>query len=203
MKLLISPTSPYARTARLAVSVLALEPHIDMQVVDNRGFDETLLKRNPLGKVPTLILENEEALFDSRTVVEFLYDHAGRRDYLYRAPNKMMGPTKLALAVGLMDCMIAAAIERRNHEQACQNNQWIERQEGKISRALAYLEQDEPCADFSPLPSADQLFLASALGYQDFMQFGDWKDDCPRLAQWLETFSKAVPAFEETKPRVG
>lgn len=202
MKLLISLTSPYARSARIAIGALGLEPQIDIQVVDNRGYDEALLKRNPLGKVPTLVLKTGEVLFDSRAIVDYLYGYAEKSAFLFRDPNKLMGPTRLALATGMMDCTIAAAVERRNHEQACQNGQWIERQEGKVARALAHLEQAKPSDAFAPLPTADQIFLASALGYLEFMKFGAWKDDHPSLAQWLETFSQAVPAFEATKPPV-
>ncbi|WP_157967545.1 glutathione S-transferase N-terminal domain-containing protein [Cohaesibacter intestini] len=208
MKLLISPTSPYARTARMAVSVLELDKEVTIQTVNHRGHDETLLVRNPLGKVPTLILENEEVLYDSRVILDCLYERKGKAAFQFRGPDKYQGLTRQALAAGLMDCTIAAAIETRNHDQDRQNSQWIDRQEGKILRALAMLDQAHLVTDFAPLPSADQLFLASALGYLDFTTQGtwwgkwqqSWQQAHPNLAQWLQEFADAVPAFGATTP---
>ncbi|HAT85437.1 MAG TPA: glutathione S-transferase [Rhizobiales bacterium] len=202
MKLLISLTSPYARSARLAVAALELETQVDMQTVNHRGFDDALLSQNPLGKVPTLTLEDGTVLFDSRVVVDYLYAFQGKSEYLFRGADRFQGQTNMALATGLMDCTIAAAVEKRNHEDACQNVQWIERQEGKVMRALAYLEKAPLSSDFASLPSADQIFMASALGYLDFMIGEGWKKDHPVLAKWLQDFADSVPAFELTVPQL-
>lgn len=141
MKLLISLTSRYARAARIAVPVLELQGQVDVQTVNHRGFDERLLKKNPLGKVPTLILQDEAVLFDSRVIVSHLYEQAGRAAELHRGPKKSRGATRQALATGVMDCTIAAAVEKRNHAPDCQNSAWIDRQEGKLCRVLGFLAE--------------------------------------------------------------
>lgn len=201
MKLLISLTSPYARAARIAVSVLELQGQVDVQTVNHRGFDERLLKQNPLGKVPTLILQDEAVLFDSRVIVSHLYEQAGRAAELHRGPEKFRGATRQALATGVMDCTIAAAVEKRNHAPDCQNSAWIDRQEGKLRRVLGFLAETGLSSDFIPIPSADDIFLACALGYLDFILPEIWKDADPALQQWLRDFSDHVPAFEETRPQ--
>nr|WP_321980606.1 glutathione S-transferase N-terminal domain-containing protein [uncultured Cohaesibacter sp.] len=201
MKLLISQTSPYARAARMAVSVLNLESQVEMQIVNHRGYDEQLLARNPLGKVPTLILENEVVLFDSRVIVEYLYHLKGQAAYLLQDTDKFQSQTTLALAAGLMDCTIAAGVEKRNHDLGSQNLQWIERQEGKVARTLEYLDKAPVSSKFTPLPTADQIFMASALGYLDFVVNENWKSSYPILAKWLFEFSECVSSFHLTAPK--
>lgn len=203
LKLLISLTSPYARTARIAVSALDLKAQTDVQLVDHRGHDQTLLSQNPLGKVPTLILEDGAVLYDSRVILECLYQRAGQSDLLYPGSDKFSVMTRQALAAGLMDCTIAAAVERRNHAVECRNDAWIERQETKVFRALGELERSVPQKNVSSIPSADEIFLASALGYLDFMMPGRWRDAHPMLCDWLNEFSGTVASYSETMPPKG
>ena len=70
MKLFASLTSPYARKVRIAL----LEKRIDCQLeVINPWDDSVALKGiNPLGKVPTLLLDDGTVLYDSRVIVEYL-----------------------------------------------------------------------------------------------------------------------------------
>ena len=69
MKLIGSLTSPYVRKVRVVMA----EKKLDYQLVleDVWGSD-TMLKANPLGKVPCLVMEGGEAVFDSRVIVEYV-----------------------------------------------------------------------------------------------------------------------------------
>ena len=69
MKLIGSLTSPYVRKVRVVMA----EKKLDFQLVleDPWNADE-VLKANPLGKVPCLVMEGGEAVFDSRVIVEYL-----------------------------------------------------------------------------------------------------------------------------------
>jgi len=76
MKLLSSDMSPFAARARLAVYAGALPVEIapaNMWASDG-GKTAEYLAVNPLGKVPTLVLDDGTALSESDTIVEYLAD---------------------------------------------------------------------------------------------------------------------------------
>ncbi|NBU87980.1 MAG: hypothetical protein EBS16_02015 [Betaproteobacteria bacterium] len=70
MKLIGSLASPYVRKVRVVMA----EKKLDFQLVleDVWGSD-AILQSNPLGKVPCLVMEGGEAVFDSRVIVEYLH----------------------------------------------------------------------------------------------------------------------------------
>ena len=49
-------------------------------------------------------------------------------------------------------------------------------------------------------PDYGHLTLAAGLGYMDFRHGGAWRAGHPKMVAWLDTFAKAVPAFEASKP---
>ena len=70
MKLIGALTSPYARKVRIVMA----EKKLDYEWVleDVWAPDTTIVASNPLGKVPCLVTEAGEAMFDSRVIVEYL-----------------------------------------------------------------------------------------------------------------------------------
>ena len=69
MKLIGSLTSPYVRKVRVVMA----EKKLDYQLVlEDVYASDAILKANPLGKVPCLVMEGGEAIFDSRVIVEYL-----------------------------------------------------------------------------------------------------------------------------------
>ena len=70
MKLIGSITSPYVRKVRIVMA----EKKLDYEFVqeDVWSADTQIAASNPLGKVPCLIMEGGEALFDSRVIVEYV-----------------------------------------------------------------------------------------------------------------------------------
>ncbi|MEA3121271.1 MAG: glutathione S-transferase [Paraburkholderia sp.] len=69
MKLIGSLASPYVRKARIVLA----EKKIDYQLVleDVWAPDTTIYTINPVGKVPCLLMEDGEAVFDSRVICEY------------------------------------------------------------------------------------------------------------------------------------
>src|SRR5687767_5334827 len=70
MKLLASPLSPYTRKVRIVVAEKRID--CDLQMVDVNPVENAVNAHNPLGKIPTLVLDDGTALYDSRVIVEFL-----------------------------------------------------------------------------------------------------------------------------------
>jgi len=142
---------------------------------------------NPLGKVPCLVLEGGEAVFDSRVIVEYL-DTLSPVGKLIPANGRERAEVKTweALADGLLDAALLARMENvwvhRTPEQRSQA--WIDRQLEKISEALRAMSHglsDKAYCSGAHLSLSD-IAVGCALGYLDF-RFPEiaWRKDYPNL----------------------
>lgn len=167
--------------------------------------DTQIAQSNPLGKVPCLIMEGGEALFDSRVIVEYL-DTLSPVGKLIPASGRERAEVKTweALADGLLDASILARLELtwsdRTPEQ--RSHAWVERQMGKVHASLDAMEKglgDKPLCFGIHLSLAD-IALGCALGYLDF-RFPelDWRGSHPELQRLYEKLMTRA-SFLETIP---
>lgn len=191
-----SPASPFGRKVKMAASVLGLLDRIEIVPADTNDPAEPLRQQNPLGKIPTLVLEDGTTLFDSRVIVEYLDHLAGGG--IFPAGNERFVQLRLqALADGLCDAALLQVYETRFRPEEGRNAAWVANQAGKVERALAALEAAPPA--FPDKPRIGEIALASALGYLDLRFAGTWRAGHPRLVTWLDAFAAKVPAFEATR----
>lgn len=185
MKLIGSPTSPYVRK----VCIVMAEKKLDYRMVIEDVWSATtqIHASNPLGKVPCLVLEGGEAVFDSRVIVEYL-DTLSPVGKLIPANGRERAEVKTweALADGLLDAALLARMENvwvhRTPEQRSQA--WIDRQLEKISEALRAMSHglsDKAYCSGAHLSLSD-IAVGCALGYLDF-RFPEiaWRKDYPNL----------------------
>jgi glutathione S-transferase len=188
--------SPFARKVRIVASVLGLDDRIEISTADTNNPEDSLRRQNPLGKIPTLILENGETIFDSAVIVEYLDWQAGGGKVIPSEPqSRFRTRTQEALADGICDAAVLIRYERLWHEPPQRSEKWITHQSEKIARALRAFEGQPP----EELSDAGTIALASALGYLDLRYEGAWRADHPRLVAWLDVFSDATPSFEATR----
>jgi glutathione S-transferase len=191
--------SPFGRKARIAASVLGFDGKIKVEEASTQDDKDPLPQQNPLGKIPVLILDDGSTLFDSRVVLEYLDVLAGGGKIVPKdTPARFAALRLQALADGMLDAGILLVYEGRFRPPEMAVKGWLDRQSGKIARALAALEKAPPSLD-SP-PNVGQITLACALGYLDFRFKGEWRQSHPRLVAWLDNFAARVPAFAATKP---
>lgn len=201
MKLLSSPLSPYVRKVTMTMALKGLKSQVDVQPVDSGQPDnKELTNQNPLGKIPTLITADGMVLFDSKVICEYL-DTLAPSPALFPAsgPARFKTLAMGALADGILDAALLLVYEKRFRPEEKWHAVWMERQQGKIDRALAVLEKDPPAWGASP--DYGHITVACALGYLDFRHEGKWRAGNPKLVAWLDRFAAAVPAFEETRPK--
>jgi glutathione S-transferase len=204
MKLIGSLTSPYVRKVRVVMA----EKKLDFQFVleDVWGTDH-VLKSNPLGKVPCLVMEGGEAVFDSRVIVEYL-------DTLSPV-GKLMPPTGRervevrtweALADGVLDAAILARLEATwpGRTEAQRSQAWIDRQLVRVEASLKAMSQglgDKPWCTGNHFTLAD-IAVGCALGYLDFrFPAIAWREAYPNLAKQAEKLATR-PSFADTLPPV-
>jgi glutathione S-transferase len=191
-----SPASPYARKIRIAADLLGLSEGIEIAAADASDPADSLRRQNPLGKIPTLILEGGSALYDSRVIVEYLDHLAGRGRIIPTEPLARFTALRLqALGDGINDAALLIRYETFNRPEPLRYNEAIALQQGKIDRALDALEAAPPAGSID----IGHIAVACALGYLDLRFAGVWRGEHPRLVAWLQKFARDVPAFEATK----
>ena len=185
MKLLGSTSSPYVRKVRVVMA----EKKLDYAFVteDVWGPDTTIAESNPLGKVPCLIMDGHEAVFDSRVIVEYL-DTLSPVGKLIPSGGRERAEVKTweALADGVMDAALLARMEAiwAGRAEGQRSQAWIDRQLDKIDKALRAMSQglgDKPFCSGVHMSLSD-IAVGCALGYLDF-RFPqiDWRGPYPNL----------------------
>jgi glutathione S-transferase len=192
-----SPASPFGRKVKIAASLLGLSDQIQVTEADTLDPKDPLRRQNPLGKIPTLILENGETLYDSRVIVDYL-DHLGGGnriipDGLARYPALR----QQALADGIMDAALLQVYEGRWRPQEKRVQEWLDHQAEKIKRSLDHAEANLSIPGESI--HIGHIALACSLGYLDLRMEGQWRASYPKLVAWLDDFAGRVPAFESTR----
>ena len=203
MKLIGSTSSPYVRKVRIVMA----EKKLDYQFVEEDVWaaDTNIMQSNPLGKVPCLVMEGGEALFDSRVIVEYL-DTLSPVGKLIPAVGRERAEVKTweALSDGMLDALVLARLESNwsGRSKAQRSQAWIDRQMAKTHASLKAMSQgvgDKPFCAGIYLSLAD-IAVGCALGYLDF-RFPeiDWRAPYPNLAKLQEKLMQR-PSFTDTKP---
>lgn len=192
-----SPPSPFGRKVKIAAAVLGLSDRINIVAADTTDPHEMLRQQNPLGKIPTLVLEDGSTLFDSRVIIEYLDFLAGGGKIIPAGAARFPVLRLAALADGIAEAAVLQVYEVRFRPEDKRVAAWVEHQAGKITRSLAALEAAPP--PLAALLDAGVIGLACALGYLDLRQGGVWRGGHPKLVGWLNAFSAHCPAYEDTR----
>jgi glutathione S-transferase len=202
MKLIGSLTSPYVRKVRIVMAEKKLDYQHELEDV---WASDKILKSNPLGKVPCLVLPGGEAIFDSRVIVEYLDTRSPVSRLIPEGSRERIEVrTWEALADGILDAAILARLEQtwpgRSAEQRSQA--WVDRQVHKVEASIDAVSTglaDKPWCSGTHLSLAD-IAVGCALGYLAFRfpQIG-WRDRHPNLAR-LAGKLDARQSFIDTLP---
>jgi glutathione S-transferase len=190
-----SAASPYARKARIVAEILGFGAGLELVGADTTNPADSLREQNPLGKVPTLILDSGETLYDSRVICEYFDLLAGGGKLFPAEPAERIAALTLqALGDGINDAALLIRYEAMRPENL-RSSDWIALQTGKVERALAMLDADPPAGPIT----IGHVAVAAALGYLDLRFDGAWRATHPALVAWLDAFLREVPAFEATR----
>ena len=203
MKLIGSTTSPYVRKVRIVMA----EKKLDYQfLLDNVwSADNRIAASNPLGKVPCLVMEGGEAVFDSRVIVEYL-DTLSPVGKLIPSTGRERAEVKTweALADGLLDAAILVRLENtfEGRKPSERSQAWIDRQMDKVHASLKAMAQglgDKPFCSGIHLSLSD-IAVGCALGWLEF-RFPQiaWRTDHPNLARLMDKLMQRQ-SFIDSKP---
>jgi len=200
MKLIIATPSPFARKIR----VIMREKKIKFEEIIDIPWNTNTLTRglNPLGKIPILVREENEPLFDSKVIAQYLDNFK---------PNPLFYPTNLeentyaklleTVADGICDSIVLIFLEN-SRKEALKSKTWVIRQEKKICEGVKFLSNNLKEKNFfvGNFFSIADISVFTCLEYLDlrFPKF-KWRDKYQNLVSYWETHQNRQ-SFIETKP---
>lgn len=202
MKLYFSGASPYVRKVVVAAIETGLDKKIEQvatNVVPVKPNAE-LARDNPLMKVPTLVTDAGEALFDSRVICDYLDSlHDGRKLIPATGTERWRVLRLQALADGILDAGIITRYELILRPAEKQWSDWIAGQTKKVTQGLDLAEADSALLA-GPI-NLGQIAIACAIGWLEFRKpIGDIRAGRPKLFQWYDEFAKR-PSMQATAPK--
>ena len=202
MQLYHSPTTPFGRKVMVVILETGLIDRVEVISVMGTPVDPGSLPvaQNPLGKIPVLVTDQGQSIYDSRVICRYLDDLTGAG--LYGAGPSLWDTLVLeATADGILDAGVLMTYEQRVRPEDKRHAPWVDGQWAKAARALDHLEQTAATALAGPL-TMGQIALGCALPYLDFRHAArDWRATRPALTAWEAQFATR-PAMQATKPPV-
>ena len=183
MKLHWSPKSPYVRKVMICVSELNLADRIELirSVAAMLKPNADIMKDNPLSKIPTLLLDDGSALFDSSVICQYLNEVGKGSLFPSEDSRRWRSLRWQALGDGMTDALI---LWRNERERESPNSILMDAFDLKIHNALAMLEAEVPDLETSHF-SIGHISLCCSLGYLDYrFDALGWRTHSPALSGW-------------------
>ena len=202
MKLLVSLASPYTRKVRVVLAEKKIE--CEMEQVDVNPVENPVNRHNPLGKVPTLLLDDGTALYDSRVIVEFL-DNVSPISRLIPSDIRERVQVRRweALADGVLDAGLLVRYESLREKRE-QSKDWVEKQLARMHRGMAQLANELNARNWchGERYSLADIAVGCCLGWLGFRRPGDidWHAHYPVLSRHHQKLLERT-AFADTLPQ--
>jgi len=201
MLLFHTSTSPFVRKVLVAAHELGLADRIETHFLRPSPLEPSaeLSQHNPLSKIPTLVLDDGQVLYDSRVICEYLDTLAtGRRLVAAEGPARWRTLRQQALCDGMLDAAIVVFYEKANRPASHWYAPWLDGQSAKVLQGLDQMEKE--IGELPEEVDLAQVALGAALGW--FVHrgvVGDVLASRPQLAAWYARFSER-PSMVATRP---
>ena len=185
MKLHWSPKSPYVRKVMVCLHELGMDERVERvrSVAAMLKPNPQIMRDNPLSKIPTLVLDDGTALFDSAVICEYLDAQARGGLFPAEGDQRWHALRWHAFGDGLLDVLILWRNETER-PAAQQSDALIEAFRVKTDASLRQLESEVPALSAAPF-GIGHIAIGCALGYIDFRFAAlPWREQAPRLAEW-------------------
>jgi len=191
MKLRYAPASPFARKARIVARETGTIGRIEetIMMVSPVSPNVDLARENPLVKIPLLVMDDGETLYDSRVICEYLDTlHTGRKLFPSSARERFIALRRQALADGIMDASVLCRYEVAVRPEALRWSEWIAGQKKKVLGGLDAFEAE--AQSWTDEFDIGRIGAACAVSYLD-LRYADWnwRAGRPRLAAWYRAIA--------------
>ncbi|MDO5604159.1 MAG: glutathione S-transferase family protein [Paracoccus sp. (in: a-proteobacteria)] len=193
LRLFHSPASPYVRKVMITAYERGIADRIEFleAAAGPVRRDMNIVRHNASGKVPCLLIENDEPVFDSRVICQYLDQIAGTEGSVYgTGSHKIRILTLEALADSILDACLLRRYEDVLRPAEFRWSDWADSQMEKVDSGL-----DDLAGRWMPELTgpfhAGAIATAATLGYLDFrFPERDWRKGRPQLAQWFDEISR-------------
>lgn len=202
MKLLASLASPYTRKVRVVLAEKKID--CELELVDVQPVDNPVNAHNPLGKVPTLLLDDGTPLFDSRVIVEFLDARAPINRLIPDETRERIAVRRWeALADGVLDAGLLVRYESLRDKKE-RSKTWTEKQVARMHRAMALMSKELENRSWchGDRYSLADIAVGCCMGWLDFRKPGEvnWDADYPVVERHYRKLMERA-AFADTVPQ--
>jgi glutathione S-transferase len=200
LKIYYAAASPFVRKCLVAATELGLRDKIELASAAAHPInrDQNVVARNPLGKIPTLITDAGDALYDSRVICEYLNAQGDGHLLPREGEARWTVLCEQALADGVMDAAVLTRYETFARPDPLRWKEWITGQLEKVTSGLDALESK--AADLGDRVDLATIAYGCMLGYLDFRFASlNWRDGRPNSAAWFESFG-ARDSMVATRP---
>ena len=200
MYLRYSQTSPFVRKVMIVAIETGLGGGLRLEKTNAWAPDTDLPRDNPLCKVPALVTDGGEHLYDSPVICEYLDSlHDGAKLFPAAGGARWTALRRQALADGIMDAAVAVRVETVTRPDAYRWDAWAERQRVAIRRGVDAREEEADSLD--QRFSIGEIAIACALGYLEFRHaIDDWRHNHPALSAWYDRIAQR-PSVVATIPK--
>ncbi|MFI4890590.1 MAG: glutathione S-transferase [Steroidobacterales bacterium] len=202
MKIFYSATSPYVRKCLVAAHELGLRERIELVAAAPHPInrDQSVVARNPLGKIPTLVTDDGIVLYDSRVVCEYLDTLAGGSLFPAGGSARWTALVEQSLGDGILDAAVLMRYETFTRPENLRWPDWTAGQLDKVASGLAEIERR--AGSFAARVDVGVISIGCALGYLDLRLTSlSWRDKHPAAAAWFGQFG-ARASMIATRPPV-
>jgi glutathione S-transferase len=200
MKLLAALISPYTRKVRVVLAEKKIE--CEMQIVDVNPVDNPVNSHNPLGKIPTLLLDDGTALYDSRVIVEFLDSVSPISRLIPEGTRDRLAVRRWeALADGVLDAGLLWRYESIRDKKE-QSKAWQDKQLARMKRGMEQVSKEIGATYcHAERYSLADIAVACCMGWLDFRKPGgvDWRGEYAPVARHYDKMMERA-AFADTVP---
>ncbi len=176
------PNSPFGRKAKITAIFHKIQLEEKIIKVQESEFLDNF---NPLRKIPTLVINNNQTIIDSDNICLY-FDAISSIETLFRKENYWQIMSTISVANGIMESVLERRMEliRPSNEQS---KGFINKQEIRTFRTINWLEKNWD--NYEKKISMDQIAIAVALEYTKFRFTESWSKDCQKLNEWLSDFN--------------
>ena len=178
------PNSPFGRKTKITAIVLEIPIEEKIIKIQEAEFIDNF---NPLRKIPTLVIDNNQTIIDSDNICLY-FDKISNKETIYISKNYWQVMSIISIANGLMQAVLERKTEliRPSNEQS---KNFVKKQEVRVIRTIDWLEKNWNNFEKNKI-SMDQISVACALEYTKFRFTDTWKNNCNKLNIWLKEFNK-------------
>ena len=176
------PNSPFGRKAKITAIFHKIQLEEKIIKVQESEFLDNF---NPLRKIPTVVINNNQTIIDSDNICLY-FDEISSIETLFKKENYWKIMSTISVANGIMESVLERRMEliRPSNEQS---KGFINKQEIRTFRTINWLEKNWD--NYQKKVSMDQIAIAVALEYTKFRFTDSWSKDCQKLNEWLSDFN--------------